>query len=652
MLTILDCYTDEPAGLGVPPYLGTYPRYLYGQLADESPTYITIDDLRFFVFYDGNEKKKEISKLSHSGRSRVVTFKQGGQTIRRLETTQEQRARSYIESTGEPFSTRPVSPYVEELQQKAEQERQQATEQRKIEQRAELEKLQAYREDLKKREIQPITVSKAPSLGSTPSIEGYPLQVGPRTKIAASSRLREEFTRLQAGEKEQQIQTLGEIALTGGPIGFGIFKALDYNIFGRRRANVREEISVRRTEAQRAIDESYRSTDLLFEGRQKEVGKEFENINRQRASLQNQINTGSITYEQALQKDTGFSKKQEELIKKEESIFQQRETLRARAKIDVPQQYGLIDKQFTSFNIGELLIPPALTGAQTIGGFFTKPSKLSSKELARQEFYTSPETLASGVGIGVSLLQPKVTQFVKTKALELKTRFQLKELSRSVFVETQPLRITTPAGTTVTREYPGITQVITKKGPIGEFFTVTKVQEVPGGFRYMKATRGELLGKEISIDTLSISKGTPGGKTFAIELSRTPGANFLTLDISKPLARGRLEIGTVLGQTKPFYVPAGDINIYGVAFGTKQVGRTKFIGPFKPGGGFVAVRPFEQLGEGTINIKTFGDIPDVAIQKGKNGFGFGKKGQLLLERPTTVLAISDAESYLPKLTSK
>ncbi|HLC96704.1 MAG TPA: radical SAM protein [Candidatus Nanoarchaeia archaeon] len=61
MLTILDCYTDEPAGLGVPPYLGTYPRYLYGQLADESPTYITIDDLRFFVFYDGNEKKKEIS---------------------------------------------------------------------------------------------------------------------------------------------------------------------------------------------------------------------------------------------------------------------------------------------------------------------------------------------------------------------------------------------------------------------------------------------------------------------------------------------------------------------------------------------------------------------------------------------------------------
>ena len=29
---VLDCYTDEPAGLGVPPYLGTYPRYIAGWL--------------------------------------------------------------------------------------------------------------------------------------------------------------------------------------------------------------------------------------------------------------------------------------------------------------------------------------------------------------------------------------------------------------------------------------------------------------------------------------------------------------------------------------------------------------------------------------------------------------------------------------------
>lgn len=46
METILDCYTDEPAGLGVPPYLGVYPRYLAGYL--DKPIYLTIDDLRLY----------------------------------------------------------------------------------------------------------------------------------------------------------------------------------------------------------------------------------------------------------------------------------------------------------------------------------------------------------------------------------------------------------------------------------------------------------------------------------------------------------------------------------------------------------------------------------------------------------------------------
>ena len=59
MITILDCYTDEPAGLGVPPYLGTYPRYIAGYLGDV--TYLTIDDLRFFKYYSLNENKKEIN---------------------------------------------------------------------------------------------------------------------------------------------------------------------------------------------------------------------------------------------------------------------------------------------------------------------------------------------------------------------------------------------------------------------------------------------------------------------------------------------------------------------------------------------------------------------------------------------------------------
>lgn len=60
MITILDCYTDEPAGLGVPPYLGTYPRYVAGSL-NEEVNYITIDDLRFLKYYNLENKKKEIS---------------------------------------------------------------------------------------------------------------------------------------------------------------------------------------------------------------------------------------------------------------------------------------------------------------------------------------------------------------------------------------------------------------------------------------------------------------------------------------------------------------------------------------------------------------------------------------------------------------
>jgi len=46
---ILDGYTDEPAGLGVPPYIGTYPRYAAGvfyHYGYRDVHYITIDKLR------------------------------------------------------------------------------------------------------------------------------------------------------------------------------------------------------------------------------------------------------------------------------------------------------------------------------------------------------------------------------------------------------------------------------------------------------------------------------------------------------------------------------------------------------------------------------------------------------------------------------
>jgi radical SAM superfamily enzyme with C-terminal helix-hairpin-helix motif len=47
---ILDCYVDEPACLGVPPYLSPYPRYVAGAVAVSNPEssirYFTIDQLR------------------------------------------------------------------------------------------------------------------------------------------------------------------------------------------------------------------------------------------------------------------------------------------------------------------------------------------------------------------------------------------------------------------------------------------------------------------------------------------------------------------------------------------------------------------------------------------------------------------------------
>ncbi len=57
--TLLDCYTDEASGLGVPPYLGTYPRYIYGKLQKEghAVTYLTIDDLRLWKVYHNIKKE-------------------------------------------------------------------------------------------------------------------------------------------------------------------------------------------------------------------------------------------------------------------------------------------------------------------------------------------------------------------------------------------------------------------------------------------------------------------------------------------------------------------------------------------------------------------------------------------------------------------
>lgn len=62
--TIIDCYTDEPSGLGVPPYLGTFPRYIYGALKKKGmeAKYLTIDDIRLWKKYNFRrpDKSKEM----------------------------------------------------------------------------------------------------------------------------------------------------------------------------------------------------------------------------------------------------------------------------------------------------------------------------------------------------------------------------------------------------------------------------------------------------------------------------------------------------------------------------------------------------------------------------------------------------------------
>jgi radical SAM superfamily enzyme with C-terminal helix-hairpin-helix motif len=75
--TILDCYTDEPAGLGVPPYLGTYPRYVAGAVlkTGNEVIYLTIDDLRFYAANRRHFKKspESVAKLVQEERQQLQT---------------------------------------------------------------------------------------------------------------------------------------------------------------------------------------------------------------------------------------------------------------------------------------------------------------------------------------------------------------------------------------------------------------------------------------------------------------------------------------------------------------------------------------------------------------------------------------------------
>ncbi len=66
-ITIIDCYTDEASGLGVPPYLGTYPRYLFGKFRKEGHkvSYLTIDDVRLWIQKKGVKKEPSVKEKTN-----------------------------------------------------------------------------------------------------------------------------------------------------------------------------------------------------------------------------------------------------------------------------------------------------------------------------------------------------------------------------------------------------------------------------------------------------------------------------------------------------------------------------------------------------------------------------------------------------------
>jgi len=103
---ILDCYTDEPAGLGVPPFVGVWPRYVAGRY-EEEPTYLTIDDARL-VRYVEHVSKVVIDPPSGRTHVEVLNHTRPYEEIRRvLENAEELVLVVGVQTPGKYLSARP-----------------------------------------------------------------------------------------------------------------------------------------------------------------------------------------------------------------------------------------------------------------------------------------------------------------------------------------------------------------------------------------------------------------------------------------------------------------------------------------------------------------------------------------------------------------
>jgi radical SAM superfamily enzyme with C-terminal helix-hairpin-helix motif len=103
---LLDCYTDEPAGLGVPPFVGVWPRYVAGSDENE-PTYLTIDDLRL-VRYVEHAPRVVIDPPAGRTHIEVLNHTRSYEEIRRvLEDTERLTLIVGVQTPGKYLSARP-----------------------------------------------------------------------------------------------------------------------------------------------------------------------------------------------------------------------------------------------------------------------------------------------------------------------------------------------------------------------------------------------------------------------------------------------------------------------------------------------------------------------------------------------------------------
>ena len=104
--TILDCYTDEPAGLGVPPFVGVWPRYVAG-LRDGDAIYLTIDDIRL-VRYVESVPRVVIDPPAGRTHIEVLNHTRPYEEIRQvLENTDELVIIAGVQTPGKYLSARP-----------------------------------------------------------------------------------------------------------------------------------------------------------------------------------------------------------------------------------------------------------------------------------------------------------------------------------------------------------------------------------------------------------------------------------------------------------------------------------------------------------------------------------------------------------------